>query len=78
MSSTEYSERKRLYPVIATVLNLTQMERLAIEAALASDDDGAAAAGTAEIASTITSITSIATSSLESIFGKSSFFGSDG
>lgn len=34
MASTELSERRRLYPVIATILKLTSLEKAAVEAAL--------------------------------------------
>lgn len=34
MSSTESSERKRLYPVIGTILNFTPRERSAVEEAM--------------------------------------------
>lgn len=35
MATTELSERKRLYPVIATLMKLTSQEKGAIETALA-------------------------------------------
>lgn len=34
MASTELSERRRLYPVIATILKLTSQEKVAVESAL--------------------------------------------
>jgi len=38
MATTELSERKRLYPVIATIMKLTSHERAAIEASLAASE----------------------------------------
>ena len=35
MATTELSERKRLYPVIATIMRLTSQEKATIESALA-------------------------------------------
>lgn len=35
MATTELSERKRLYPVISTIMKLTSHEKTSIEAALA-------------------------------------------
>jgi len=35
MASTELSEKKRLYPVISTILRLTTQEKTAIESAMA-------------------------------------------
>ena len=36
MATTEQSERKRLYPVIATILKLTSQEKLTVESAMQS------------------------------------------
>ena len=74
MSSTEFSEKKRLYPVISMILKLTAEETKLIENTLLVDES----AGSAEIATgTINSIGALASTSFESLFGKGSFFGSN-
>jgi len=39
MATTENSERRRLYPVISTILKLTSSEKTAIEVALATAEE---------------------------------------
>jgi hypothetical protein len=39
MATTEVSERKRLFPVIATIMRLTSAEKATVEAALASAEN---------------------------------------
>eukprot|EP00597_Dinobryon_sp_UTEXLB2267_P010045 CAMPEP_0170098556 /NCGR_PEP_ID=MMETSP0020_2-20130122/495_1 /TAXON_ID=98059 /ORGANISM="Dinobryon sp., Strain UTEXLB2267" /LENGTH=829 /DNA_ID=CAMNT_0010321007 /DNA_START=18 /DNA_END=2507 /DNA_ORIENTATION=- len=65
MSSNELSEKKRLYPVICTILKLTHHERKMIEAVLLAIEEP----GAVDINSTLNNITVFASSSLESLWG---------
>ena len=51
MASTEHSERKRLYPVIATIMKLTSQEKGAIEVALAATESESLQALTSTVSS---------------------------
>jgi GRIP domain len=62
MATTEHSERKRLAPVISTILKLTSQERRNIQVALSAND-------VEEVEAALTSLGAIATSSLQSLFG---------
>lgn len=63
MSSTDLSEKQRLYPVIATILKLTSQEMKAVEAAFQQ-----AAAQDNELQSALSTIGSFATTSLGSFW----------
>lgn len=64
MSSSDLSERRRLYPVIATILKLTSQETKAIEVAFQVTEER-----DNEFQNTLSSIGSFATSSIGSFWG---------
>ncbi len=68
MSSTDTSEKKRLVPVIATILNLTADEKKAVSSVFAAEDEQSR-----EINVAISSIGSIATSSFGGIWDSLGF-----
>jgi hypothetical protein len=63
MSSTDLSEKRRLYPVIATILKLTSQEMKAVESAFQ-----LSAAQDNELQNTLSSLGSFATNSLGSFW----------
>jgi GRIP domain len=62
MATTEHSERKRLAPVICTILKLTSQERRNIQTALSANE-------VEEVEAALSSLGAMATSSFQSIFG---------
>lgn len=67
MSSTDLSEKRRLYPVIATILKLTSQEMRDIEVAFQATEEREN-----EFQNTISSIGSFAASSFGSLWGSAS------
>ena len=74
MSSSDLSEKRRLYPVIATILKLTGQEMKAIEGAFRASEEREN-----EFENTLSSIGSFATASFGSLWGSatSSLLGDD-